>query len=223
MENFEKELEILINKHSKENDSNTPDFILAEYLNNCLKTFNDALQKRAHWYGETGLPIDEKFIYKKPKMSFEDEAIMLENAASNHNFNNYCARATLGVCPPITPYNLLDMRTYTASERRAIKAVLESRNACCDVSRNAYDNWEIIMVMTNGCPCGHNGKTLPANSTIKQVRVGDKLHQVGQRVRNDGVIVKFTFTECGRVKATIRYVANCPFKSYFKSFDIVNL
>ena len=47
---FLRELENLINKHSKENDSNTPDYILAEYLNNCLKNFGKALYQRSDWY-----------------------------------------------------------------------------------------------------------------------------------------------------------------------------
>ena len=34
---FERELESLINRFSKENDSNTPDFILAQYLLGCLQ------------------------------------------------------------------------------------------------------------------------------------------------------------------------------------------
>lgn len=41
---FLQELRELINKYSKENDSNTSDFILAQYLNNCLHNFNIALQ-----------------------------------------------------------------------------------------------------------------------------------------------------------------------------------
>lgn len=48
---FEKELEQLINKYSKENTSDTPDFILAEYLNNCLSAFAITTQKRDRWYG----------------------------------------------------------------------------------------------------------------------------------------------------------------------------
>lgn len=48
--NFKKELEELINKYSLENMSNTPDFILADYLNNCLSTFNLATQQRTAWY-----------------------------------------------------------------------------------------------------------------------------------------------------------------------------
>jgi len=39
LENFKQELEHLINKHSMENRSNTPDFILADYLVRCLENF----------------------------------------------------------------------------------------------------------------------------------------------------------------------------------------
>lgn len=48
---FEKELENLINRYSKENGSNTPDFILAEYMSKCLTNFNDIVTKREKWYG----------------------------------------------------------------------------------------------------------------------------------------------------------------------------
>jgi len=43
---FEKELEQLINRHSMENSSDTPDYILAKYLYNCLQVFNDAVTSR---------------------------------------------------------------------------------------------------------------------------------------------------------------------------------
>ena len=48
---FKKELEQLINKFSKENGSNTPDFILAEYLANCLFIFDTAVNRREIWFG----------------------------------------------------------------------------------------------------------------------------------------------------------------------------
>jgi hypothetical protein len=47
---FEQELESLINKHSEENGSNTPDFILARYMMNCLTSFNVATNARTQWY-----------------------------------------------------------------------------------------------------------------------------------------------------------------------------
>lgn len=47
---FRKELETLINKHSRENGCDTPDFILAEYLNDCLDSFDKAVVRRETWY-----------------------------------------------------------------------------------------------------------------------------------------------------------------------------
>ena len=49
--NFRKELETLINKHSLENGSDTPDFILADYVCKCLKNFDEIIQAREQWYG----------------------------------------------------------------------------------------------------------------------------------------------------------------------------
>ena len=51
MSEFERQLTDLINTHSKENGSNTPDFILAQYLSNCLEAFNLAVNKRHEWFG----------------------------------------------------------------------------------------------------------------------------------------------------------------------------
>lgn len=48
---FEKELEELLNRHSAENGSNTPDFILAEYIQHCLFAFNSCVNRRETWYG----------------------------------------------------------------------------------------------------------------------------------------------------------------------------
>ena len=42
MAEFKKDLEHLINKHSIENGSDTPDFILANYLCNCLISYENA-------------------------------------------------------------------------------------------------------------------------------------------------------------------------------------
>lgn len=45
------DLSNIINKYSIDNASNTPDFILAEYLRNCLNAFTIASNKREEWYG----------------------------------------------------------------------------------------------------------------------------------------------------------------------------
>lgn len=48
---FREELLHLINSHSQENGSNTPDWILAEYLMDCLTAFDKAVKYRTRWYG----------------------------------------------------------------------------------------------------------------------------------------------------------------------------
>jgi len=48
---LEKGLSDLINRVSRENDSNTPDFILTAFMMNCLDAFELASNKREVWYG----------------------------------------------------------------------------------------------------------------------------------------------------------------------------
>jgi len=48
---FAKALESVINGFSQENGSDTPDFILAQYLLGCLSAWNDAVKARERWYG----------------------------------------------------------------------------------------------------------------------------------------------------------------------------
>jgi len=57
---FEKELQQLINRHSKENGSDTPDFMLAEYLNGCLENFNRTVKAREKWYGRERKALAKK-------------------------------------------------------------------------------------------------------------------------------------------------------------------
>lgn len=51
MDNLRSEIESAINRASAENGSNTPDFILAEYLMDCLSAFDKASNAREKWYG----------------------------------------------------------------------------------------------------------------------------------------------------------------------------
>lgn len=47
---FLQELTDLINRNSRENRSNTPDFILAQYMGDCLRAYEMALEKRRAWH-----------------------------------------------------------------------------------------------------------------------------------------------------------------------------
>ncbi|HXI77941.1 MAG TPA: hypothetical protein VNH21_12435 [Steroidobacteraceae bacterium] len=48
---FRREVETVINRYSRENSSDTPDFILAEYLTDCLAAFDKGVRERERWYG----------------------------------------------------------------------------------------------------------------------------------------------------------------------------
>ena len=50
MDTFKDELRDLINKHSMENGSDTPDWLLAKYLCLCLDAFDETIRIRTEWY-----------------------------------------------------------------------------------------------------------------------------------------------------------------------------
>jgi len=52
MTDFKKELKQIINRYSVETGSNTPDFILSQYLVSCLFAYNVAIKQREKWYGQ---------------------------------------------------------------------------------------------------------------------------------------------------------------------------
>ena len=55
MNKFNIELKKLINRHSQENNSNTPDFLLASYLIDCLIAFEKTVVAREIWHGREGI------------------------------------------------------------------------------------------------------------------------------------------------------------------------
>jgi len=46
---FMKELTHLVNKYSKETNSNTPDYLLASYMLKCLNAYEFTITERARW------------------------------------------------------------------------------------------------------------------------------------------------------------------------------
>lgn len=53
---FRRDLAAVLNRHSRENGSNTPDFILADYLLGCLEGFDRCASAREKWYGIRSIP-----------------------------------------------------------------------------------------------------------------------------------------------------------------------
>jgi len=56
---FEKELRELVNKHSIENGSDTPDFILAQYMFSCLSNYQNTVKARDKWFGVDMWAVDK--------------------------------------------------------------------------------------------------------------------------------------------------------------------
>jgi hypothetical protein len=59
---FRDALEDLINIHSMENASDTPDFILANYLMTCLVAYDETTKARDQWYSVHLTPGNSRFL-----------------------------------------------------------------------------------------------------------------------------------------------------------------
>lgn len=51
---LQNEIACVLNLFSAENGSDTPDFLLAEYLLDCLAAYDKAVKARDKWYGRGG-------------------------------------------------------------------------------------------------------------------------------------------------------------------------
>jgi hypothetical protein len=62
---FERELESLINKYGMERGSDTPDFLIAEYMSNCLIAYQQVVTKRDKWFGVDMWAVDKISAQRK--------------------------------------------------------------------------------------------------------------------------------------------------------------
>ncbi len=72
-ETLERELASTLNRFSAENASNTPDFILAQYLLGCLAAWNQAVQQRETWYGRDARPTGGNAASPAPPTTEKDQ------------------------------------------------------------------------------------------------------------------------------------------------------
>ena len=73
---FMQDLESLINKHCVENESDTPDFILAQYIGRCLDNWNETTYKRDKWWGfktwSNNESIEDNELHGQPPVVLEE-------------------------------------------------------------------------------------------------------------------------------------------------------
>lgn len=65
MKPFREELRALLNGYSKENESDTPDTVLAQYIERCLDAFDEGVRARDRFYGVNLRPGHR---YKEPSL-----------------------------------------------------------------------------------------------------------------------------------------------------------
>lgn len=102
---FEEDLQNLLNRHSAESISGTPDYILAEMLTNVLKTFNETVGKRAEWRGES---VDLPALQRQMDVFDECDACML--AAEGMDNGDEDVHSCEGESPrrdPNTPHSII--------------------------------------------------------------------------------------------------------------------
>ena len=89
---FTAELSDLLNRHSMEGASGTPDYILAKYITDCLLAWNQSMQEREAWYGRKANPdmtgcygrATVVPLYRSPALTDEErEAMEWAEDASN--------------------------------------------------------------------------------------------------------------------------------------------
>lgn len=79
------DIEHAINCNSAENGSNTPDYILAEFLTDCLAAYDKALVERERWYGR---PIERNAEPVTVVTHAEVEALREQLHHATNNLDN---------------------------------------------------------------------------------------------------------------------------------------
>lgn len=69
---FEEDLRAVLNRHCAEAPSGTPDYILAEFLTEVLKSFNETVGKRSEWRGES---VELPALQVDPPNDFNDQVL----------------------------------------------------------------------------------------------------------------------------------------------------
>lgn len=70
---FEKELAALLNKHSMDTETNTPDFILARHIIRDLDTYRETTSELQKWHGSNMRSASDNFSNPSPMGSESTE------------------------------------------------------------------------------------------------------------------------------------------------------
>jgi hypothetical protein len=134
---FISELRDLINRYGRENASNTPDYILAYYLESCLLAFQEATQQRETWYGRDAsptltpmaVPPEANAMTDRPASALSEEELAVIEA----RFKSEVRTSSDGNKPDMSPAARVVCGAVAGDGLRLVAEVrrLRAENAAC--------------------------------------------------------------------------------------------
>lgn len=88
-----------LNRHSAENESNTPDFVLAKFLLGCLQAWDNGTRERERWYGRS--PNDGPFGAAPPSAW---QLIATCATCEHSDIHGFCEQLRFYIRPELQPF-----------------------------------------------------------------------------------------------------------------------
>lgn len=155
---IERDIAHALNCNSAENASNTPDYILAQFLGGCLAAWNIATQQRETWHGRDARPIEHDVTVLPDGSAFtvlslplpKDHWLYAPRGEWDNERDDYAE----------TPYPIL-----TNAQREAVKAAARYAIRGATMCGQELDFDPDAMVLNFAyAMCGPaNGQVLPAD------------------------------------------------------------
>lgn len=131
---FKEKLTSLINSHSKENRSDTPDFILAEFMDRSLETFDIMTNKRDSWYEKDEEP------------SLENLLEGIDNGGQMFDENPFFRIIMIGILNGANPLKIISTLVQVIDEQQEeIMGLLKGNPTVIEVTVDNKDGLAMLM------------------------------------------------------------------------------
>lgn len=195
-----KELERAINCVSAENGSNTPDFILAEYLVSCLAAFNVASRQREAWYDvhlSPAQPETRDEVIEECAKACDERAQMQQE---DHGPGQCHERSGALLCA-------YDLRALKSGEAAQPKAATTQAPGCASTRTVDHEDHPATVAAPDRADAVKQIENHPALKHLskdEQVSFRRALHRAVEFQRKD------VRTEGEKIAASADFIANCP-------------
>jgi len=187
---FEKELCDLINKHSLESESNTPDYLLAKYLVGCLSLFASATLARDDWRGEGYVTNKDEDLNKllDSAPAEKKEPAKIRASVTTVDRREYLMQKRWGSgMNACDDYKKFEMIRVDTNDPKYITGLLTDNSSPRWVFfGDAMDDQTIKMPQVNVGQPGNNLLTLAPNVVFENMSAGNGVKLQFGDLKNDG-------------------------------------